>query len=280
MEKWLSSSLRVRQPVRRKRRNKNIGTARQGMGNRPRLARFGAPVNLFKDSDRDGVANVFDCKPFNRRKQDVISPSNFGGGMRDMYARREGSRQNKRYMRQIAQARKLEMERLKELQRINALPIQVIDNSSHTYSNTPYVVTAGGKWVKATSVEGKKAIAQFTAANKKVSTSKYEKSTMEKMGYVGSSGSSGTIWTKPAPAPAFVSSGSSSSGSSSGSSSSGSSGGTSYSSSTTTTKPTISSVNARVFSPAPSFAKTTQSYSPAPRRTVISRVSSWFRSRF
>lgn len=27
---------------------------------------------LFADSDRDGVANVFDCKPHNKRKQDVI----------------------------------------------------------------------------------------------------------------------------------------------------------------------------------------------------------------
>ena len=26
--------------------------------------------NLFIDSDRDGVANVFDCQPFNKRKQD------------------------------------------------------------------------------------------------------------------------------------------------------------------------------------------------------------------
>ena len=25
---------------------------------------------LFIDSDRDGVANVFDCQPFNKRKQD------------------------------------------------------------------------------------------------------------------------------------------------------------------------------------------------------------------
>jgi hypothetical protein len=28
------------------------------------------PARLFRDSDRDGVANVFDCQPFNRRRQD------------------------------------------------------------------------------------------------------------------------------------------------------------------------------------------------------------------
>jgi hypothetical protein len=28
------------------------------------------PVKLFGDRDRDGVANVFDCQPNNRRRQD------------------------------------------------------------------------------------------------------------------------------------------------------------------------------------------------------------------
>ena len=30
------------------------------------------PVNMFKDKDRDGVANVFDCKPNNKKKQGLI----------------------------------------------------------------------------------------------------------------------------------------------------------------------------------------------------------------
>ena len=32
------------------------------------------PSRLFRDSDRDGVADVFDCQPRNRRKQDRRGP--------------------------------------------------------------------------------------------------------------------------------------------------------------------------------------------------------------
>ena len=31
------------------------------------------PVNMFKDSDRDGVMNVFDCKPNNPNEQGLVS---------------------------------------------------------------------------------------------------------------------------------------------------------------------------------------------------------------
>ena len=33
-----------------------------------------SPARLFADSDRDGVANVFDCRPFNKRRQDEDWP--------------------------------------------------------------------------------------------------------------------------------------------------------------------------------------------------------------
>ena len=35
--------------------------------------RSGMPVDLFGDKDRDGVMNVFDCSPKNKRKQDMSS---------------------------------------------------------------------------------------------------------------------------------------------------------------------------------------------------------------
>ena len=31
-----------------------------------------SPARLFADTDRDGVANVFDCQPFNNRRQDRL----------------------------------------------------------------------------------------------------------------------------------------------------------------------------------------------------------------
>jgi hypothetical protein len=64
-------------------------------------AHFGKPIQLFKDSDKDGVANVFDCKPYNKRKQDVLAPMTGGNPMQEMYARREQSRQLGDYMKQV-----------------------------------------------------------------------------------------------------------------------------------------------------------------------------------
>jgi len=37
-----------------------------------------SPARLFAYTDRDGVANVFDCRPFNKRKQDDLGKWNDG----------------------------------------------------------------------------------------------------------------------------------------------------------------------------------------------------------
>jgi hypothetical protein len=77
-------------------------------------AHYGMPIQLFKDSDKDKVPNVFDCKPFNKRKQDVVMPQNFGGGMTDMYAKQEAARQQREYMKMLKELQRQEEERAKE----------------------------------------------------------------------------------------------------------------------------------------------------------------------
>jgi len=67
--------------------------------NRIRKINYGLGGALFKDYDRDGVPNVFDCRPFNKKKQDVIFSSRYGG-VRDMYTRQEQGRLNSLYQRQ------------------------------------------------------------------------------------------------------------------------------------------------------------------------------------
>lgn len=85
-------------------------------GNKPvkfkNSAYYGSPSKLFKDSDRDGVMNVFDCKPYNRRKQDVISPPSSSTPFNDMWGRQEWARQQKL-------ARDQEQARLNELKRLS-----------------------------------------------------------------------------------------------------------------------------------------------------------------
>jgi hypothetical protein len=77
-------------------------------------SRFGKPAKLFKDSDKDGVANVFDCKPYNKRKQDVIMPFSGSNPMQEMHTRQENTRLNAVYQRQVAALQKqLEDERTK-----------------------------------------------------------------------------------------------------------------------------------------------------------------------
>jgi len=217
-------------PVKKKVIKQARPMSKQGYKKRPSngrnlaLARFGAPIQLFKDSDKDGVANVFDCKPYNKKKQDVIAPSNFGGGMRDMYNRREGSRQTRVYFRQMREAQRLEMERLKELARINALPTII---ESRTLTKNIYTDRIAdpitGKLYDANSKEGRKITENIGKTNQPVnlmSSSSPSNTFMESLGYVGQSTATGTKWTK---APTNVFSGGSSSRSSGGRSSGGSS---------------------------------------------------------
>jgi len=88
------------------------------------LSKYGKPVQLFKDSDKDGVANVFDCKPYNKRKQDVMHPAYNSSNMNitEMYYRREQARQNRLYQKQIEEAIRIE----KENQRLAALNPQIV----------------------------------------------------------------------------------------------------------------------------------------------------------
>jgi len=80
-------------------------------------AHYGMPIQLFKDSDKDKVDNVFDCAPHNKKKQDVIMPKNFGGGLSDMYARQEAARQYKEYERMVKELAKQDQERLEAFQK-------------------------------------------------------------------------------------------------------------------------------------------------------------------
>ena len=88
-------------------------------------ARYGMPNMLFKDSDRDGVANVFDCQPHNKKKQDVIAPRSYGNQLSNMYARREQARQQAAYMRQMMELQRLEAKRIAQYSQ----PIIVIDRT-------------------------------------------------------------------------------------------------------------------------------------------------------
>jgi hypothetical protein len=107
-------------------KNKYLGTLFHKNNNSPH---HGIPRVLFKDNDKDGVPNVFDCKPNNKKKQDVMIPMSTSGGLNELYGRQENSRQLREY-------RKLEEARLKELQRI-AGEQRVIDKSSVIYQYYP-----------------------------------------------------------------------------------------------------------------------------------------------
>lgn len=96
--------------------------SKMNFSRRPK-AHYGKPIQLFKDSDRDGVANVFDCKPYNKRRQDVISPFQSATPVQDMLNRQESSRQQREYQKRLAELQKLEEQRLEELRRIQSTPV-------------------------------------------------------------------------------------------------------------------------------------------------------------
>jgi len=270
----------VRKQIRQVRKHERMGHGQDRHRKNLALARFGSPQRLFKDSDRDGVANVFDCKPFNKKKQDVMSPTNFGGGVSQMYNRRENSRLNRVYQHQMREAQRLEMERLKELQRIGQLPVQIVDNSRIEFQSTPYVYNAAGKLVAADSKEGQKIRKDYVDSRKPIPKADSNTDFMQSLGYVGTktAGSDGnvkTVWTK---APTSVlSRGGRSSGSS------GSSGGGGY----TYSSPTSSSGGSSSYrGPGTTgFVGPTKpaNYSPpkqeAPKQSMFQKVASLFRRR-
>ena len=96
--------------------NPFLNNSRKAIGKPKRLtyAYYGKPVQLFKDSDKDGVPNVFDCKPFNKKKQDVLSPMGGGNPMQEMFQRREYSRQQMSYKKQLEEAQRMDLERQRE----------------------------------------------------------------------------------------------------------------------------------------------------------------------
>lgn len=142
-------------------------------------AHFGTPIQLFKDSDKDGVMNVFDCKPHNKRKQDVMHPQNFGSGVGDMYARQEQSRQNKEYQRMIKEMQRQEEQRLAELQRIqtpiyNTYTNEYTGETSFNLTDAQIVKIMGPKTTTAPTTTGSPIIKTATATttpNKYISTS-------------------------------------------------------------------------------------------------------------
>jgi hypothetical protein len=100
-------------------------------------AHFGMPVKLFGDKDRDNVPNVFDCKPRNPKRQDVIAPPRMAGDVFGMYHRREAGRfareQARRQAEFIRKQQELEEQRIvAELKRV-ATPAPVTYTTKVSY---------------------------------------------------------------------------------------------------------------------------------------------------
>lgn len=114
---------------------------------------YGMPVNLFGDRDKDRVDNVFDCKPKNARRQDVIRPIAGGNLVQDMYARQEAARREASYKQQLADLQATEDAKLAELQRLSN--VQYIDRTQTIREGgQPYIMTSSGTWVTLGSAEG------------------------------------------------------------------------------------------------------------------------------
>ena len=168
VEKWMQSKPSVN-PWLSPRRATKVRQVRQV---RPRVrvpmktirAHFGTPIQLFKDSDKDGVANVFDCKPYSKKKQDVIHPP-YGGSspMMEMYARQNAIRQQRAYKKQMEDYQRLEEQRLAELQRIQG-ETQYVSGGT-VYVENPIIYSgAEGKFVSYDTKSGQAAAKEQVAA--------------------------------------------------------------------------------------------------------------------
>jgi len=96
--------------------------------------------NLFIDSDKDGVANIFDCQPYNKRKQDVLMPRSYGNPMREMYNRQAAARQQQIQMKMqkewaLQEAERLRLEQQAQLNQPNVTqaPIITYGGSGHSH---------------------------------------------------------------------------------------------------------------------------------------------------
>lgn len=126
---------------------------------------YGKPVQLFKDSDRDGVANVFDCKPYNKRRQDAIAPMMGGSPVGEMIQRQEATRQARAYEAYLKKIQE-EQERLSNVQYIDRTVTNYYPGSTSTY-----IESSSGKLLRLGSPEATKELAARESAAKQSSSS-------------------------------------------------------------------------------------------------------------
>jgi len=131
--------------------NPYVVGARRACPCKKNKAHFGKPIQLFKDSDKDGVANVFDCKPHNKRKQDVMAPFSGGSPIQEMYHRQEASRQQENYMKQL---KVWEQQAKQDQQAAEAAQKKAIDEWNDSLKN------GSGNWRESLGRQGKYVNAQ------------------------------------------------------------------------------------------------------------------------